>query len=78
MWCEKCNYGSATMKHNGVNFKCPQCGNTTIEYSNPIPKKPERSIRDMKKRTKMEVDKRTKKVVSTEVKEAIKEAGSLK
>lgn len=75
MWCEKCGYGSEGCK---LKNKCPQCGNTTFEESSPVPRKPMRSIRDMKKRTKMEVDKKTRKIVSTEVSEVIKEAGSLK
>ena len=76
MWCEKCSYGSerATFKAG----KCPQCGNNTFENSFQFPKKPLRSIRDMTKRTKMEVDKKTKKVISEEVTEVVQDAGSLK
>lgn len=76
MWCEICSYGSEHCKFAGG--KCPQCGNKTFEHSSPFPKKPLKSIRDMKKRVKAERDHKSNKIVSEEVAEVIKEAGSLK
>lgn len=48
MWCEKCNYGSETMKHSGNNFKCSQCGNNTYVTSSPHPKNRTTSIHPSK------------------------------
>lgn len=78
MWCDKtgCGYGS-----EGTVFKagkCPQCGNTAFTAKSPIPKKLLRSIRDMKKRVRSEVDVKSKRVTSDEVKEVIDEAKHLK
>jgi hypothetical protein len=43
-----------------------------------MPRKPLRSSRDMKKRVRVEKDVKTKKPISDEVSQVIKEAGSLK
>lgn len=75
MWCEKCGYGSEQCK---LGERCPQCGNKTFEHTSPVPRKPLRSIRDMKKRVRVEKDHKTKKPISDEVGQVIKEAGSLK
>jgi|688.fasta_scaffold1140347_2 hypothetical protein len=75
MWCESCGYGSEVCK---LKDKCPQCGGRTFENSSPVPRKPLRSSRDMKKRVRVEKDVKTKKPISDEVSQVIKEAGSLK
>jgi phage FluMu protein Com len=48
MWCEKCNYGSETMKHSGIDFRCPQCQNKTFVTSSPFPKNRTTSIHPSK------------------------------
>lgn len=78
MWCDKtgCSYGSEVATFNAG--KCPQCGNTAFTSKSPFPKKPLRSIRDMKKRVRSEVDVKSKRVTSEEVKEVIDDAKHLK
>ena len=48
MWCEKCNYGSDTMKVNKNVPKCPQCGHTNFLSKNPFPKNRTTSIHPKK------------------------------
>ena len=47
MWCDKCHFGSQIFKPSN---KCPHCGSQEFVPYNPLPEKPERSIRAMNKR----------------------------
>jgi len=77
MWCQKCSYGSESCI---LTDRCPQCStrlNEGLDWleKNPLPNRPIRSIRSLKKRMDYIAPKKDEKEpVSEDVAEIMKEA----